>query len=235
MPMKRSLPAVLIAICLPIATQAQRGGVHPAPVSRPAPSFHSNPAPATISRPVPQRDAPHSNSFAPAARPQNAYRAYPSPTVSSVRPAFYRPNRNGHPLPARRSRILYTSYGYPGYFNQNYLDYNGPYLDDTTPADTSAPEDPQPAPDQGPYLDQPPPTEPDSEPAPPPPAPEAVTLVFKDGHSQQIYNFIATRSSISVIQGQRHYDIAVADLDLPATQKANRAAGVDFALPGAAQ
>jgi hypothetical protein len=217
MPMKRSLPAVLIAICLPIATQAQRGGVHPAPVSRPAPSFHSNPAPATISRPVPQRDAPHSNSFAPAARPQNAYRAYPSPTVSSVRPAFYRPNRNGHPLPARRSRILYTSYGYPGYFNQNYLDYNGPYLDDTTPADTSAPPDPPP----------PPPQRPD--------APEAVTLVFKDGHSQQIYNFIATRSSISVIQGQRHYDIAVADLDLPATQKANRAAGVDFALPGAAQ
>jgi hypothetical protein len=70
--------------------------------------------------------------------------------------------------------------------------------------------------------------------APQAPAPEkgaAVTLVYKDGRpSEQVRNFILTRTTLSVWDGQ-HRDILVEDLDIPATEKANRAAGVDFELP----
>jgi hypothetical protein len=76
--------------------------------------------------------------------------------------------------------------------------------------------------------------------APPAPAPEpestdAVTLVFKDGRpSQQIHNYLLTRSTLYVRDQQRH-EIPVDELDLPATQKLNRAAGVEFQLPGGAK
>jgi hypothetical protein len=231
MPIKRSLPALLITVLLASAAHAQRGGGHVATSAHLSPSFHSNAVAPAAPRPASQAYVPRASAINP--RTQTSFR--PSPAVSSVRPAFYRGNRNGHPVPTRRARILYTGYGYPAYIGANYLAYNGPYLDDATPTDVSSPDD-QPAPDPGPYLDQPQPsqTEPDAQPDPPP-APEAITLIFKDGHTQQIYNFLATRSSISVIEGQRHYDIAVSDLNIPATQIANRAAGVDFALPGPTQ
>ena len=66
----------------------------------------------------------------------------------------------------------------------------------------------------------------------PEPAPEnAVTLVFKDGRpNQEIHNYLLTRTTLYV-QEQRTHEIAVADLDLAATEKANREAGVDFRLP----
>jgi hypothetical protein len=66
----------------------------------------------------------------------------------------------------------------------------------------------------------------------PEPAPEdAVTLVFKDGRpSEQIHNYMLTRSTLYVQDG-RPRQIAVADLDLAATEKANRDAGVDFQVP----
>ncbi len=67
----------------------------------------------------------------------------------------------------------------------------------------------------------------------PEPAPEnAVTLVFKDGRpTEEIHNYLLTRTTLYV-QGARLREIPVADLDLAATQKVNREAGVDFRLPG---
>jgi hypothetical protein len=67
----------------------------------------------------------------------------------------------------------------------------------------------------------------------PEPAPAtATTLIFKDGRTPEtIGNYIATRSTVTVIDGQRHHDIPVADLDIPATMKANRDAGTGFQLP----
>jgi hypothetical protein len=58
-----------------------------------------------------------------------------------------------------------------------------------------------------------------------------VTLVFKDGRPrEQIHNYMLTRTTLYV-QGKRLREIAVADLDLDATAKVNREAGVDFRLP----
>jgi len=64
------------------------------------------------------------------------------------------------------------------------------------------------------------------------PEPEdAVTLVFKDGRPpEKIHNYILSRTMLYVRDGRKQ-DIAVSDLDLAATEKANREAGVEFALP----
>jgi hypothetical protein len=67
--------------------------------------------------------------------------------------------------------------------------------------------------------------------APRPIEPDEVTLVFKDGRpAQKIHNYALTRTTLYVTDG-RHREIAVADLDLVATEKANREAGVNFQLP----
>jgi hypothetical protein len=72
-------------------------------------------------------------------------------------------------------------------------------------------------------------------PQPEPAAEDAVTLVFKDGRpSEQIRNYMLTRTTLYV-QGERLREIAVADLDLAATEKVNREAGVDFRLPNGGQ
>jgi hypothetical protein len=70
-----------------------------------------------------------------------------------------------------------------------------------------------------------------SQPAAPPVAESSVTLVFKDGRPEEhIHNYILTRTTLSILD-QRRRDIPVDELDLAATQKANRDAGVDFRLP----
>jgi hypothetical protein len=61
---------------------------------------------------------------------------------------------------------------------------------------------------------------------------ETVTLIFNNGQPpQQIQNYLATRTTVTVIDGARRREIPVAELDVPATIKANRAAGIDFSLP----
>ncbi len=56
-------------------------------------------------------------------------------------------------------------------------------------------------------------------------------LVFKDGRpSLEIHNYALTRTTLYVLD-QHHRDIPVDDIDLAATQKANRDAGVDFRIP----
>lgn len=59
----------------------------------------------------------------------------------------------------------------------------------------------------------------------------AVTLVFKDGRPlETIHNYALTRTTLYVTDAHRQ-EIPVADLDLAATEKANREAGVNFQLP----
>jgi hypothetical protein len=59
-----------------------------------------------------------------------------------------------------------------------------------------------------------------------------VTLVFKDGRpAEQIHNYMLTRTTLYV-QDERRREIPVDELDLAATVKANKAAGVDFQVPG---
>jgi hypothetical protein len=63
------------------------------------------------------------------------------------------------------------------------------------------------------------------------PTQEAVTLIFKDGRPpQQIHNYLLTRSALYVTEPDRRI-IPTSQLDLVATVKVNRDAGVDFRLP----
>jgi hypothetical protein len=69
--------------------------------------------------------------------------------------------------------------------------------------------------------------------AAPPLSTPSVTLVFKDGRpTQQIHNYLLSRNTLTVLDQGRH-DIPVDQLDLPATEKANRDTGTDFHLPAA--
>jgi hypothetical protein len=59
-------------------------------------------------------------------------------------------------------------------------------------------------------------------------------LIFKDGRPPQtIHNYMLTQTDLMVIKGERQYDIPVAELDVGATEAANKAAGIVFALPRA--
>ena len=60
----------------------------------------------------------------------------------------------------------------------------------------------------------------------------AVTVIFKDGRpSQQIHNYLLTETTLTVFEPQYH-EIPLDQVDLAATEAANRAAGVDFRPPG---
>ncbi len=61
---------------------------------------------------------------------------------------------------------------------------------------------------------------------------DAVMLIFKDGRPpQQIHNYMLTKTTLTVVDGRRLRDVPVADLDVAATEAANRNAGVVFRLP----
>ena len=69
----------------------------------------------------------------------------------------------------------------------------------------------------------------------PPQNEDAVTVAFKDGRPQEeIHNYALTRSTLYVLD-QHPRDIPVDEIDLQATEKVNRDAGVNFQLPGASR
>jgi hypothetical protein len=111
----------------------------------------------------------------------------------------------------------------------------------------------QPGPQQAGYGDQPP-----ADYAPEPPAPQvadnappafrpayqaqaetapvrdqpATTLIFKDGRPpMQVHSYALTANTLYALDGDSHKEIPLSMVNLPATIEANRAAGVDFALP----
>lgn len=150
-------------------------------------------------------------------------------------------------------------YGWPGYpylpwgWGDPYLFDNWDYGDDYDSQPTSNyatsqyPEYPENMP--GPY-DQPSGDQPQSEqpaytpwpysrPAPVQSAPasnapaagETVTLVFRDGRpNEQIHNYLLTPNTLSVLD-QHRQEIPVDQIDVAATARVNREAGVDFAVP----
>ena len=59
------------------------------------------------------------------------------------------------------------------------------------------------------------------------------TLVFKDGHESQILNYAIVGDNLYELSGGRSIKIALAELDVPATQKENDQRGVDFRVPPA--
>jgi hypothetical protein len=195
----------------------------------------------TVSRPS---SAPVGRAYAAPARSYNGLQSSP-----------YR-NRMGaygtrRPIGSRRVGYGYGGlagypYGYLGYYPYGGLDLFGDDADDPNlqnsyvssgyDGDPGGQQQADTGPDDGTYIDPP-----QNGPRPPyNPAgansdglPQAkVALIFKDGRRLDIQNYVATRTRILVRDTGANRDIPVSTLDIPATQAANEAAGVDFSLPG---
>jgi hypothetical protein len=60
----------------------------------------------------------------------------------------------------------------------------------------------------------------------------ATTLIFKDGRPpMQVHSYALTANTLYALDGDSHKEIPLSLVNVPATIEANRAAGVDFALP----
>ena len=57
-------------------------------------------------------------------------------------------------------------------------------------------------------------------------------LVFRDHHSEEIDNYAIVGKTLWVFTEQRARKIPIADLNVPATTKANEDRGIEFRLPG---
>lgn len=60
---------------------------------------------------------------------------------------------------------------------------------------------------------------------------QTTILIFKDGHKQQLGNYAIVGANLYDLSPGRRQKVALADLDLPATQKANDDEGNDFRVP----
>ena len=103
------------------------------------------------------------------------------------------------------------------------------------PSDSAEPDPAEPEPPSWPYS-RPAPSAYQQAPASAALVPETpVTLVFKDGRpNEQIHNYLMTPTTLSVLD-QRHRDIPVDQIDLTATARLNREAGIEFAIPEASR
>jgi len=159
-------------------------------------------------------------------------------------------HHHGHPsYPYSHYRQPYVPYFYarstylvPGLLNSYWDSSYNSYADDES-AYSSYPQQPaennggdygsEPAPQYEPQQQMP-------DVPPPPPGPvepfpqAAVTLVFKDGHSQEIHNYAMTKTTLYVLDeaaSGRRPEIALEQIDVPATERANQGTGVHFAVP----
>lgn len=249
---------------LPLCAQRGGGGHAGGFSGHSAPSFHSAPAPSFHYSPGligGGRPSGYTPAYRPGYVPGTRYSFSGSSTVVPRPTTFGRPIVGRPPVrpipphPVRfRGPLLYPGFygaglwGYPdpdfdllGY-DDLYEPQASLYSSPAPDANVYASSDPsaQPQPSSEPAAPEAQPAQPDDQPAPtaetvPPPS-EYVILVFKDGRPPlHIQNYIATSRTITVVAGSRHYDIPVDSLDLPATVKTNRDAGVDFRLPDSPQ
>ena len=181
------------------------------------------------------------------------------PSAQSGRPGHWptagqgRPPNQDHRGVGYRRRYPYTYGVYPfvyGYGSP--LAYGLPYGDDQDDASAAQQPDyyPQPpaygeqgyGPEYGPEAsgpqmaaNAPPPFRPAYQGeavAAPLHAQPATTLIFNDGRPPaQVHNYALTASTLYDLDGESRKEIPLALLNVPATIEANRAAGVDFALP----
>lgn len=171
-------------------------------------------------------------------------------SLSVYRPA-YRPDyrisgRRGHYRVRNNGHYGYGAY--PGYVNSwevlpwdlGYPDFTGED-DGTSAAQPAAEAEPEPeyasntvVPEDDSYRE-------DYAPAPYAAAPQApivpepqLTLIFKDGHTEQVRNYVLTQDALldmDQADSGRMARIPLASLNLPATEKAAQQAGLDFTPP----
>lgn len=80
------------------------------------------------------------------------------------------------------------------------------------------------------YADPTPSARPEGSPIIPP-----TVLVFRDQHREETQNYAIVGQTLWNFTSQRTEKIALASLDLPATEKANEDRGVRFRIPGSAE
>lgn len=109
----------------------------------------------------------------------------------------------------------------PIYGNDGYYGDNGSESPDYAPPTISPPN----------YAPPPPPDLPQQA-----PANEIVTtIVFKDGRpAERVHNYALTPSTLYVLDAHKQ-DIPIGQIDLSATEKVNRAAGIEFQVPVSAE
>jgi hypothetical protein len=56
-------------------------------------------------------------------------------------------------------------------------------------------------------------------------------LIFRDKHTEEVQNYAIVGKTFWIFNEARARKIPIADLDLPATTKANQDRGIDFSLP----
>ncbi len=78
-------------------------------------------------------------------------------------------------------------------------------------------------------------TDPDDPPDPPVASQPDTVLIFKDGHKSEVQNYAIVGGTLFDYSDGRSHKILLADLDLPATLKANDDRGVDFQIPAKAK
>lgn len=175
---------------------------------------------------------------------QGAYMGY--------RAIFDNANRGGrgHRPPYRGPYAGYVYGGAPyGYellpWELGYPDFTG-YGDDNGAAESNSAQEqpggeeqpPQEYEGYGPEYASPPYQPPATQavaPAPRQNEPE-LTLIFKDGHTQAVRNYLLTSSELIDMDeaaSGREPTIPLSELDLPATERAARQAGLDFSPPSA--
>jgi hypothetical protein len=67
--------------------------------------------------------------------------------------------------------------------------------------------------------------------ASPEPAQPPTILIFKDGHKEEVTNYAIVGNRLFDLSPGHYQKIAIADIDIPATQKANEDEGIEFKLP----
>ena len=171
----------------------------------------------------------------------------PSGYAGYHRPSYPYPSR-GYRQPYRPFYYARSTYLDPGLLN-SYLDYPSGYdMQDNYSGDQSAQASQ--AGDNGNYGPETAPY--DSEqaqgmtyraqqdvPPPPPGVPDplpqaAITLVFKDGHSQQVHNYAVTKTTLYVLDDAasgRRPEIPLDTIDVAATVRTNQESGLDFTVP----
>jgi hypothetical protein len=149
-------------------------------------------------------------------------------------------------------------YGYGNYLVPNFVGYPfgfdpGFYTDDYDQSEPNSAPQPETNAEEGPenYAEEPPPSPPLEEAQgagdiyrPPyagsvstqPARPQPVTvLVFKDGRTnQEVHNYVLTGTTLYDLDGDTRKEFPLSEINVPATVEANRAVGVDFTLPQAA-
>jgi hypothetical protein len=182
--------------------------------------------------------------------PQATNNFHPNPPKCCINPLSplnaNAPHRGNHPHRPLGGALYAVPY--PVYYSQ-------PYVDDSTTADAEPPPDdyaPGPtifdrrgsnessAAAEADYAGRTRQTAPEDDSVPPPDAaPEAAPvpeqprtlLLFKDGHQMEVQNYAIVGDMLYDMTPGRRNKIAVADLDLTATAKANDDRGIDFQLP----